>query len=179
MQKGLLFSSEEEVAIELAAYKRWQMGLTNQDFDDQVSYLLNEKIEPCSGGRLRATREALQLSSGELAKRLGILRTSYLEIEKSDSLGKIQLQTLEKIAKALECELIYGLRPKCRKRFSEIIWNKVVPSAKENFLYLRSNPRERAQALAAAVIRKLSEPQFIRDQGWSQRAKGFEKSRWF
>ena len=173
--KNLLTDKSEDVFNK--AYKTWKDRLFNSEFDDQISYFLNTKIIACSGGRLRDAREALQLSSGEVAKRLGILRTSYLKIEKNDSNGSIQLNKLAIVAEVLECELVYALRPKCGLRFSEMIWKRVLPAAMENPFIRTRDPKTKERALVAAVFRKLSNAKFVREQGWTQRPKGFNKDR--
>lgn len=62
-------------------------------------------------GWIKAIREALGMSSAQLAKRLRMKQPSLAEIEQSEVKGTIQLATLRRVAEALDCKLIYALVP--------------------------------------------------------------------
>jgi predicted DNA-binding mobile mystery protein A len=62
-------------------------------------------------GWIKAIRQALGMSSAQLAKRLGMKQPSLAEIEQSEVKGTIQLATLRRVAEALDCKLIYALVP--------------------------------------------------------------------
>src|SRR3546814_5831719 len=62
-------------------------------------------------GWLRAIRDALGMSGRQLGKRLGITPQSVAELERSETLGTIQLKTLRRAAEALDCTLVYALVP--------------------------------------------------------------------
>lgn len=63
-------------------------------------------------GWIRAIREALGISSGELAKRMGTSRQLPLQLEKSEAEDRITLKSLRAVANALECDLVYSLVPR-------------------------------------------------------------------
>src|SRR6202161_1228517 len=63
-------------------------------------------------GWIKAIREALGMSTAQLAKRLGIKQPSLVELEKSEAKGSIELATLRRVAEALDCTLVYALVPK-------------------------------------------------------------------
>ena len=63
-------------------------------------------------GWLKAIREALNMWTAQLARRMGISQPSVVGIEQSESLGRIQLDTLQRAAEALNCRLVYALVPK-------------------------------------------------------------------
>lgn len=63
-------------------------------------------------GWIKAIREALGMSSAQLAKRLGIKQPTLTEIEQSELKGTIQLTTLRRVAEAMDCTLVYALVPK-------------------------------------------------------------------
>jgi predicted DNA-binding mobile mystery protein A len=62
-------------------------------------------------GWIKAVREALGMSTAQLAKRLGIKQPSLVELEKSEARGTIELATLWRVAEALDCTLVYALVP--------------------------------------------------------------------
>lgn len=62
-------------------------------------------------GWTKAIREALGLSTAQLAKRLGIKQPSVVAIEQSEAKGTIELATLRRVAAALDCTLVYTLVP--------------------------------------------------------------------
>lgn len=62
-------------------------------------------------GWIRALRQALGMSSAQLAKRLHIKQPSVIAIEQSEEKGTIQLATLRRVAEALDCTLVYALVP--------------------------------------------------------------------
>lgn len=63
-------------------------------------------------GWIRAIREALGMSAADLAARLGIATASVNDIERSEKAGRIRLDTLERAAAALGCDLVYALVPR-------------------------------------------------------------------
>ena len=62
-------------------------------------------------GWIKALREALGMSTAQLAKRLGIKQPSLVALEQSEAKGTIQLATLRRVAEALDCTLVYALVP--------------------------------------------------------------------
>jgi predicted DNA-binding mobile mystery protein A len=62
-------------------------------------------------GWIRAIREGLGMSSVQLAKRLGVKQPSVVALEQSEARGTIELQTLRRVAEALDCTLVYALVP--------------------------------------------------------------------
>ena len=62
-------------------------------------------------GWVREIREALGMSSRQLALRAGMQPTSVVKFERAERQDVIQLKTLRKLGKALGCELVYALVP--------------------------------------------------------------------
>ena len=62
-------------------------------------------------GWIRAAREALGMSSAQLAQRLGVSRPRITALEKSEIEDTITLATLRRAASALECTLVYAFVP--------------------------------------------------------------------
>lgn len=64
-----------------------------------------------SKGWLRAIRNALGMTSAQLARRLGVSQPRIVELEQSEVSGKVTLNTLQRAAAALGCRLVYVLVP--------------------------------------------------------------------
>jgi predicted DNA-binding mobile mystery protein A len=70
-----------------------------------------ERYRAPARGWIRAIREALGMSTAQLAKRLGIRQPSIVDLERSEERGSIELATLRRVAEALDCHLVYALVP--------------------------------------------------------------------
>ena len=62
-------------------------------------------------GWVKSIRESLGMSSRQLAHRLDKSNSDILAIEKREVQGKVTLETMEKMAEALDCQFVYALLP--------------------------------------------------------------------
>jgi predicted DNA-binding mobile mystery protein A len=62
-------------------------------------------------GWVKAIREALGMTTTQLAQRLNVKQPSVAAIEQSEEKGTIELATLRRVAEALDCTLVYALIP--------------------------------------------------------------------
>jgi predicted DNA-binding mobile mystery protein A len=62
-------------------------------------------------GWIKAIREALGMSTAQLAQRLKVKQPSVVAIEQSEAKGTIELATLRRVAEALDCQVVYALVP--------------------------------------------------------------------
>jgi predicted DNA-binding mobile mystery protein A len=65
-----------------------------------------------SGGWLRAIRQALGITTRQLAKTVGVTQAAIVDTERTEAKGDITLATLKRYAAALDCELSYVLVPR-------------------------------------------------------------------
>jgi len=65
-----------------------------------------------SGGWLRAIRQALGITTRQLAKSVGVTQAAIVDTERTEAKGDITLATLQRYAAALDCELSYVLVPR-------------------------------------------------------------------
>ena len=70
-----------------------------------------KRYTPPVRGWIKALREALGMSTAQLAKRLGIRQPSLVTLEQSEAKGTIELATLRRVAEALDCTLVYAIVP--------------------------------------------------------------------
>ncbi len=71
-----------------------------------------DRLAPPPKGWIKAIREALGMTGAQFAARLKIKPPSVIDLEKSEANGSIQLKTLNRVAEALGCTLVYALVPK-------------------------------------------------------------------
>lgn len=63
-------------------------------------------------GWIRAIRNALGMTTTQLAKKLGVAHPRIIAMEKDEVLGNLKLNTLERVADALGCQMVYIFLPR-------------------------------------------------------------------
>jgi predicted DNA-binding mobile mystery protein A len=99
-------------------------------------------VAPRSGW-IRAIRDALGMSTSELARRMGLSKGRIGQIERAEQDRSLTLDTLERAAAALDCRVEYVLVP--RRPLDELV-------------------RERARAKAAAEVAAVDHTMALEDQ---------------
>ena len=80
-------------------------------------------------GWIKAIREALGMTTAQLAKRLGVSQPRVLAIEKAEVSGSIKMESVERAARALDCRLVYALVP--RKPLESLVEDRARELAKK------------------------------------------------
>ncbi|MHB1530158.1 MAG: mobile mystery protein A [Acidiferrobacteraceae bacterium] len=84
-----------------------------RQLDKRLSVLINaDALAPPSRGWIKAIREALGMTTSQLAKRLSVSQPRVVAIEKAEANVSITLGSLERAAQALDCRLVYALAPR-------------------------------------------------------------------
>jgi predicted DNA-binding mobile mystery protein A len=73
---------------------------------------LNEKYPRLQAGWIKTLRKALGMTGQQLAERLQVSRARIVQLEHAEQHNAITLESLEKAAEAMGCQLIYALVPK-------------------------------------------------------------------
>lgn len=63
-------------------------------------------------GWVRAIREAIGMTTAQLAERMGIQQSGVTLLEQREVTKKVSLEILQRAARAMNCELVYALVPK-------------------------------------------------------------------
>ncbi len=71
----------------------------------------NEALERPPRGWVRALRDALGMTAGQLGVRMGVTRQRALAVEKAEVEGALTLDSIERAARALGCRFVYALVP--------------------------------------------------------------------
>lgn len=83
-------------------------------------------------GWIRSIRESLRMTQAQLAVRLSVSQRSVHAMEVSEVKGRIQLDSLKRVADALNCDLAYALIP--RRPLQEMVHSRAVAIAKEQMV---------------------------------------------
>ncbi|VAX03953.1 hypothetical protein MNBD_GAMMA20-319, partial [hydrothermal vent metagenome] len=90
-----------------------ERAVARRQLDKRLNLLRDSEsfVRP-SRGWIKAIREALGMTTTQLAKRLGVVQSRTVAIEQAEAKGSITLNSLEKAANALDCRLVYALVPR-------------------------------------------------------------------
>jgi predicted DNA-binding mobile mystery protein A len=84
-----------------------------RNLDKKLAALQNiDLLVRPSRGWIKAIREALGMTTTQLGKRLGVTQSRVIAIEQAEVKKSITLNSLEKAAQAMDCQLVYVLLPK-------------------------------------------------------------------
>jgi predicted DNA-binding mobile mystery protein A len=105
-----------------------------------------------SKGWLRAIRNALGMTSAQLARRLGVSQPRIVELEQSEVSGKVTLNTLQRAAEALGCRLVYVLVPE--KPLAETVRERAELLAERQQSDVEHTMRLEDQAVSSKTARR-------------------------
>ena len=114
-------------------------------------YQAAQKVSRPSKGWIRTIRQALGVSSGELARRLGTSRQLPLQLEKGEAEDRITLKSLRSVANALDCDLVYALVPRAGS-MQELIEKRARSEAQKHVLGV-----EHSMALENQAVGRIDE----------------------
>ena len=165
--------SSDEAAVLRYAYEEWYFRhYPFKERDEQIAKIMefDTKLQLTrpEEGWLTTAREMLFLSTTEIAKRMKVSRSAYSRLEKNELDDTITLGKLKAAASAMDCELVYYVRPKSRRRFSELIWQHFQTELKR--VKVKSElARRQASSLAAKAKELMSDSAFRKQNNWSRR----------
>jgi predicted DNA-binding mobile mystery protein A len=116
-----------------------------------------------SGGWLRAVRQALGMTTRQLARSVGVTQAAVADAERTEAKGDITLATLQRYAAALDCEVAYALVPKrplqevVHERADRIAHDHVARVSHSMALENQSTGNEHLERQIAEFRRKLLE----------------------
>ena len=136
--------------------------LRRRQLDDAANKLKDAELPP--RGYIHEVREALEMSSYDLAERMGVAQSTVMDLEEGERNGSITLRSLDRAAKALGCKLVYAFVPE--KSLQQIVEdqarNRALELSKSVFRTMAleqqsTDPRYRddlIEELAADILRK-------------------------
>ena len=118
------------------------------------------RFAPPVRGWIRAIRDALGMTTAQLAKRLNIAQPSVVALEQSEAKGSIELATLRRAAAALDCTVVYALIPNrpletmVRERARQVLLRQLEPIDQTMLLEDQQVSREDFEAQLDEFIRE-------------------------
>lgn len=83
-----------------------------RSLDEKLKAYHEAKHQPLpKSGWIRAIREALGMTSRQLAERMGIQQSGVILLERREVDKKASLEVLEKAARAMNCKFVYAFVP--------------------------------------------------------------------
>ena len=107
--------------------------LRSKQLDRALAPLRSAKVPRPPKGWIRAIREALGLSSAELAERMKANRSLVVQQEKAEADDRITLKSLRAFANALDCDLVYAFVPRAGD-LEQLVEARARATAKTNVL---------------------------------------------
>ena len=99
-------------------------ALARKQLDKRLDFLRStDALTRPPRGWVKAIREALGMTTAQLANRVGISQPRVVEIEKAEKANAITLDTLERTARAMDCKLVYALVP--RRSLDQLVEDRV------------------------------------------------------
>lgn len=89
----------------------WDKKLIRDQLEKKLDTLKKAPAPP-SIGWVKALREALGMTTAQLAKRVGVNQSRITHIEQAESEENLKLSTLSKVAEGLGMKFVYGFVPK-------------------------------------------------------------------
>jgi len=109
-------------------------------------YLELKELAPPRSGWIKAIRGALGITTRQLGNRVGTNHVGILRLEDRETQGAVTLKSLEKVARAMNCKVVYAIVPE------------------GNYETLEAILDERANRLAERIIREVTHTMKLEDQ---------------
>ncbi len=101
-------------------------------------------------GWVRAIRDALGMSARQLAKRMHMSQAAITQLERSEVAGTIRIETLRRLADAMNCDLTYAVVP--RQPLEEIVMNQARQRATRDLAAINHTMLLENQKIAASEV---------------------------
>ncbi|MHB1098608.1 MAG: mobile mystery protein A [Burkholderiales bacterium] len=127
-----------------------------RQLDKRLGFLSNtDALARPPRGWIKAVREALGMTTAQLAKRMGVSQPRAVTLEQAEARGAITLETLERAAQALDCRLVYALVP--RQSLDSLVEERALMLARR-----RLEGASHTMALEAQAVEKGDESEQIK-----------------
>lgn len=109
-------------------------ALARKNLDRKLDPLRKYDLARPRGGWIRAIRDALGMTSRQLAKRMDLAQSRIIALEKAEAAGGTSLKSLKEAAEALNCKLVYALVPSAP--LDEIVRARAFEKAYDQFAHI-------------------------------------------
>jgi predicted DNA-binding mobile mystery protein A len=125
--------------------------LARKNLDHRLSKLKPTDFARPQRGWIHALREALGMTSAQLAKRVRVSQPGIIQMERAEQRGAITLETLERAARALDCTLVYALVP--NTSLQDTVTKRAERVAKERLATVNHTMRLEKQEVSKAALK--------------------------
>ena len=168
------------------AYEKWLRTYRHRRSDQFVVEFLkvgttdlvspeDTELIPLPEERLRVARTALLYSLRSAAEKIKVTKQQYQSFEKAEANGTITINSLKKAAEAIDCELVYAIRPKTKKPYSRVVWEKLAEPNLEQKSLFKQVAMFRPNLLNWYIARQGDDQEFRKKHGWSKRLPYFPR----
>jgi predicted DNA-binding mobile mystery protein A len=112
-------------------------------------------------GWLRAVRDALGMTTAQLARRIGVTQPRIIELEKAEISGTVTLHSLQRAAEALGCQIIYALVP--NRPLAEVVRARAELIAEKQLVSVRHTMSLEDQTVQDKEANKELRQQFVQE----------------
>ena len=128
-----------------------QAHLARKNLDKKLAPLRTERLVTPPRGWTKAIREALGMTTRQLAERMGVSPSRVTAIEKAEPTGAVTLKTLRETAEALDCQFVYAFVP--TKPLDDILYDQAARKVRNELARLNHTMRLENQALTPADLK--------------------------
>ena len=91
----------------------WDKKLLREQLDNKLSKFREFAVQGLNSiGWIKTIREALGMTSSDLASRVGVNQSRIIHMEQAEGDGNIKISTMRRIADALEMDFVYAFVPR-------------------------------------------------------------------
>lgn len=140
-----------------ANFQKMMRDQIQSDLDNPAE-LLHKPLP--KGGWIKIMRQALGMTTYQLAKRLNRTQSNIIAMERREKAGTISLDSLDAAAKAMHCRLIYFFVPE--KSLNETLKDQAVLIAKNRLRAIEHSMELEQQGLTS-IQKKQQEQELIQE----------------
>jgi predicted DNA-binding mobile mystery protein A len=129
---------------DLSSLGRWALDTQLKPLRD-----MEPLIRP-GRGWIKAIREAIGMTTGQFARRLGVSQPRVAALEKAEADGVVTLKSLRQAAEALDCDFVYALVP--RKPLEQVVKDRARDVAERQLARTDQTMRLENQAVSKERI---------------------------
>jgi predicted DNA-binding mobile mystery protein A len=126
-------------------------ALNIHHLDDDLDAYRKASTNPRpAAGWAKAIREALGMTRDQLAGRMGISPSTVSDLERNEARGTITLESLDRLARGMDCEVVYAIVPREGKTLDTTV-------------------RQRAESVATKQMARVSHTMRLEEQGLNEK----------
>lgn len=123
-------------------------GLMIPQLDDALeTFRLAASSRRPDSGWVKAIREAIGMTKAQLAQRVHLSPSTVNTLERSEARGAITLDSLEKLARGMDCRLVYAIVPNGERTLEQLVRERAELVARTQHARVAHTMRLEAQGL--------------------------------